>query len=52
MNKNKVIGILLIVLAAATILGMAVENAAYWLIYNCITVLFSVLGGIILLRQK
>jgi len=49
---NRVIGWLLLVLAIVTLVGMVVVSDTFWRIYNYVTVLFSVLGGIVLLRQK
>jgi len=50
MNKNKVIGVLLLVLAIVTIVGMVMNNAVYWTIDNYVTITFSVLSGIVLLK--
>ncbi len=52
MKKNKVIGQLLLVLAIYTIVGMVINNSTYWFIYNYVTIIFSVLSSIALLRQK
>jgi len=52
MKMNKVIGVLLVVLAIATIVGMAIENVTFWLVYNYITIILSVIIGIALLKQK
>ncbi|MFA5100285.1 MAG: hypothetical protein WC547_05340 [Candidatus Omnitrophota bacterium] len=52
MITNKVIGLLLLVFAVYTIIGMAAANAAYWQIYNYVTLLLSVTCGIVLLRMK
>jgi len=52
MKKNKVIGTLLLVLAVATIAGMAINNATYWIVYDYITIILSLLIGISLLKQK
>lgn len=52
MAKNKVIGILLLVLAISTIIGMVANNDTYWLIYNYITIILSVIYAVILLKQK
>lgn len=52
MKKNKVIGALLLVLAAYAIIGMIINNNSFWLIYNYITIAFSAISGIILLKQK
>jgi len=52
MQKGKVIGLLLLGLAIYTIVGMVIDNAAYWLIYNYVTVILSVLSSFALLKQK
>lgn len=52
MKNNKVIGLLLLILAISTIIGMAANNDTYWAIYNYLTIILSVVYGIALLRQK
>jgi|GEM_PF-471421 len=52
MKNNKVIGMLLLIMAVSTVVGMVIENAAYWRIYNYVTIIFFVPSGIILLKQK
>ena len=52
MEKNKVIGLLLLILAISTIVGMVINNATYWTTYNYLTIILSVLSGIVLLKQK
>ncbi|MDD5561147.1 MAG: hypothetical protein PHT50_03325 [Candidatus Omnitrophica bacterium] len=52
MKKSKIIGYLLLVFALYTIVGMVVDDAAYWAAYNYVTIAFSVISGIVLLRQK
>jgi hypothetical protein len=52
MKKNKIIGLLLLVLAIATIAGMVINIDAYWTIYNYAVIIFSLLGGLVLLLQK
>ncbi|MDD5281125.1 MAG: hypothetical protein PHC37_00375 [Candidatus Omnitrophica bacterium] len=52
MKKNKVIGFLLLVLAVYTIVGMVLANDTYWSVYNSITLVFCVLSGIALLKEK
>ncbi|MDD5355912.1 MAG: hypothetical protein PHY56_05215 [Candidatus Omnitrophica bacterium] len=52
MKKNKVIGLLLLVLAVYTILGMILANDNYWSVYNYVTLVFFVLSGIALLKEK
>lgn len=52
MKTDKVIGILLWVLAVSTVVGMALKDQVYWDVYNYATILFSVAGAIALLRKK
>jgi hypothetical protein len=52
MKINKGIGLLLLVFAAYTIVGMVLGRGAFWRIYNYVTLVFSVSSGIILLKQK
>ena len=52
MKRNKVIGILLLILAVSTIIGMRIENATFWLNYNYATIALSTISGIILLKKK
>jgi hypothetical protein len=51
MKKTKIIGILMLVFTVYTIIGMAAADAGYWRIYNYVTLAFSVLSGIILLKD-
>lgn len=51
MKKSKLIGLLLLVYAVYTIVGMVVDDATYWQIYNYVTIIFSVISGIVLLKQ-
>lgn len=52
MKKDKVIGLLLLIFVPYTIVGMAIASAAYWRIYNYVTIIFSLFSGIVLLKQK
>jgi len=52
MKNSKVIGVWLLILGIFTIVGMVINNATYWSIYNYATIIFSVLSGIVLLKQK
>ena len=52
MGKNKVIGLLLLILAVFTIVGMVKANDAYWSIYNYVTIVVCGVSGMILLKQK
>jgi len=52
MKKNKVIGVLLLVLVVFTIVGMVLANDVFWLIYNYIVLMVCALSGIALLKQK
>jgi len=50
MQKNKVIGILLLVLSIFTLTGLALNNDKFWVIYNYIVIIFGIIGGFILLK--
>jgi flagellar motor component MotA len=52
MNKNKLIGLALAVLAVLTVIGMALNNNDYWAVYNYITLIVCVWGSVVLLKQK
>ena len=52
MSKNKVIGVLLAILAVATMAGMVIENDTFWRLYNYTTVILSAIGSLILLKGK
>ena len=52
MKNNKIIGLGLLLLAIFTIVGMRANNNDYWRIYNYVTLIFSLWGGIVLLKQK
>ena len=52
MKKDKVIGILLLVFAVYTVAGMVIDDNAFWAIYNYITLVFSIVSGVVLLKQK
>jgi hypothetical protein len=52
MQKNKVIGILLLVLSISTLTGLALNNDKFWVIYNYIVIIFGIIGGFVLLKQK
>ena len=52
MKKNKMIGLLLLLLAFLTIFGTVIQSQAFWTVYNYFTFLLSVIGGIALLKQK
>jgi hypothetical protein len=51
-KKNKVLGLLLLVLAIATVMGMVIRNDAYWTVYNYFTIIVSIISGRALLKQK
>ncbi|MDD5454897.1 MAG: hypothetical protein PHW62_05325 [Candidatus Ratteibacteria bacterium] len=52
MKDNKIIGGLLLVLAVVTIVGMIVNSDDFWAVYNRTVIVFSVVGGIVLLWGK
>ncbi|MDP8292395.1 MAG: hypothetical protein RAP41_06600 [Candidatus Orphnella occulta] len=51
MKKKKIIGLLLLLLAIYTIAGMVINNNTFWLVYNYITIILSVISGILLLKE-
>jgi hypothetical protein len=52
MKMNKIVGVLLLVLTAGTVVGMGLNSDAYWSVYNYATLVISALGAIVLLKQK
>ena len=52
MKATKVIGILFFVYAVLTIIGMVLNNDSFWMVYNIVTLVFSIPSGIVLLKQK
>ncbi|MEI7751363.1 MAG: hypothetical protein WCJ71_04645 [Candidatus Omnitrophota bacterium] len=52
MKTNHIIAVFLIVLIFATLVGMLRQSDIYWLIYDCIVILFAFLGASALLKQK
>ncbi|MFA7255619.1 MAG: hypothetical protein WC133_05940 [Candidatus Omnitrophota bacterium] len=52
MRIHKTLGVLLLILAVATVAGLVLNSDAYWQIYNYCTILISVAGGVFLLKQK
>jgi len=52
MQKTRIIGILLLILALYTLVGMIIDNSTYWHVYNCATLIFSILSGVVLLNKK
>ena len=52
MKMSKVLGTMLLVFAVYTLVGMIVDNGAFWRIYNYVTLAFSIVSGVILLNQK
>ncbi len=51
MKKNKIIGLLLLLLAICTIVGMVINDNTFWLVYNYVTIILSVISGILLLKK-
>ena len=51
MKKNKIIGLLLLLLAIYTIVGMVINDNTFWLVYNYVTIILSVISGILLLKK-
>ncbi|HNX68874.1 MAG TPA: hypothetical protein PKI45_05265 [Candidatus Omnitrophota bacterium] len=52
MKIYQMLGALLLALAVATVVGMVLDDAAYWNIYNYVTLIICVAGGAVLLKQK
>ena len=52
MKKSKIIGVMLLILAVTTIVGMIVDNVIFWIIYNWATIILSTIGGITLLKEN
>ena len=52
MNKNKVIGTLLLLLALAVIAGLVIDEAYYWFPLDYVTIAVCGISGGILLRGK
>ena len=52
MKSTKIIGILFFAYAIYTIVGMVLNNDSFWLVYNIVTLIFSISSGIVLLKQK
>jgi hypothetical protein len=49
---NKKIGMLLLVLAGLTLVGMVLKNDAFWAVYNIVTLLVCLPAGVWLLKNK
>jgi hypothetical protein len=52
MKSGKVIGVLLLIFAVFTILGMIIDNNDFWGIYNYVALILSIGSGIVLIKQK
>jgi hypothetical protein len=52
MKSSKIVALFLLVLVITTVVGMVLDSDAYWNIHNYCTILFSVLCGALLLKQK
>ncbi len=52
MKVNILVALFLLVLVITTIVGMVLNNDGYWTVHNYISILFSVICGILLLKQK
>ncbi len=50
--SKKVIGMLLLALAVATVVGMVIKNEDYWTVYNYVVVVLSAVCGTVLLGSK
>ena len=52
MKTNKIVVLFLLALVITTVVGMVLNNDAYWNIHNYGSILFSVVCVILLLKQK
>ncbi len=52
MKVNKKIGVLFLVFALYTLVGMALDNDAFWSVYNYVTLVLSISSGLVLLKQR
>ncbi|MFC1589865.1 hypothetical protein ACFL42_00070 [Candidatus Omnitrophota bacterium] len=52
MKKNKVIGVVLLVLAAAVIVGLFVDKTKLWYALDYITIVVCAISGLLLLKEK
>ena len=52
MKTNKFVVLFLLALVITTVVGMVLNNDAYWNIHNYGSILFSVVCVILLLKQK
>jgi len=51
MKPTKLIGILLLVFAVYTVLGMILKNESFWTVYNYVTLVFSIASGVVLVKK-
>ncbi len=51
MKNKKLIAIVLILVIVLTIVGMVIDNAAYWLSYNYVIMIIALIGAISLLKK-
>jgi len=52
MKNTKVIGVLLLIFAAITVLAMIIDNNDLWSVYNYLTLVLTISSGVILIKQK
>jgi len=51
-RMNKLIGLILLVLAAGTVVCMRIDNNSVWNVYNYIMIVMLIVSGILLIKQK
>ena len=52
MTKIKIIGMLLLFLAPAVVIGFMIDSNFYWWIIDTVVILIGCVGGILLLLHK
>ena len=52
MKTNTIVLLFLLVLVITTVVGMVLDHNGYWTIHNYGSIFFSVICGLLLLKQK
>ena len=52
MGRSKRLGVILLVLTAATVAGLILNQDAYWAVYNYASIVVTTVCGFTLIRQK
>lgn len=52
MGRNGKLGIILLLLTAATVTGLILNNNDYWAVYNYVSIVITAVCGFTLVRQK